>query len=454
MLARTSVAIPAIAIRTADDSFGIPGPLAAAGALGSMESALDGLAALRAELHVPWDFVPVGALDRLGRAALPAELEARWNGLAALHARLADRARVRAAVPAELRRHGVLMPAFRAGLRRLLPTRTGGEHAGHLGAHRVPHADPGPEPDAGAGAATRIRGRVPEGIRRRELLIRRRVRAAEHLRGGHLLEGRLDRLGQGDVHPVELEDLHAEVREVRLRVREGALLDVVQRPREVDDPKPARLHLAEGHVELLHELLLDPLLGVGRGRGPERPDELIDEDLGVLVPVPEVPEGAELDHVKVRILEEERLLRAELSVEDALLEVEDLRLLHDAGKGLDEPSEDRRVLRRQGVPVRAVEVREDLPVAVEDRDLVLPHDDVVVHADVPRDLPHDVPALELVIPRDRRRADDALAPARRLIRPPCAAEEECNRYHVTSPSYPSPSPYETSTPIRSASPPR
>src|SRR3990170_4294764 len=220
MLARTRVAIPAMAIRTAVDSFGTAGPLGAAGALGSMGSARHSLAALRAELHVAWDLVPVRTLERLGRSALPAELEARRDRLAALHARLARDGRVGAAVPAELHVHGVLLSALRTGLRVLL-LGARGEHARHLGSHRVPHADARAKADAHARAAGRIRGRRLEGIRRGELLVRGRVRAAEHLRGGHLLEGLLDRLGQGDVHPAELEDLHTEVREVGLRVREG-----------------------------------------------------------------------------------------------------------------------------------------------------------------------------------------------------------------------------------------
>src|SRR5207249_1182948 len=84
-----------------------------------------------------------------------------------------------------------------------------------------------------------------------------------------------------------------------------------------------------------------------------------------------------------RVLEEERILGPELAVEDALLEVVHLRLLHDAGEGLDEPTEDRRVLRCECVPVRPIEIGEDLAVAVEDRDLVFADDDVVVHPHVP-----------------------------------------------------------------------
>jgi len=92
-------------------------------------------------------------------------------------------------------------------------------------------------------------------------------------------------------------------------------------------------------------------------------------------------------------------------------------------------AQDRRVLGRERIPVRAVQVREDLAVAVEHRDLVLPDDDVVVHPDVPRDLPHDVLSLELVIPGDRHGTGQAFRPSRRLVRPPSAAEEESDWDH-------------------------
>src|SRR5881409_3097819 len=154
------------------------------------------------------------------------------------------------------------------------------------------------------------------------------------------------------------------------------------------------------------------------------PDEPVDERLRVLQAVPEVSERAELHHVEVRVLEQERVLRPELPVKDPLLEVVHLGLLDDAGQGLDEFSQDGDVLRRERVPVRSVQVCEDLAVAVEDRDLVLPDDDVVVHPDVARDLPHDVLSLELVVPGDRHRADEAFFLALRLVRPPRAAEEE------------------------------
>ena len=310
------------------------------------------------------------------------------------------------------------------------------DHAAHLGAHRIAHADARAEADAGPGGAGGIRGRGLHGVREGELLVGRGVRPPEDFRGGHLLEGFLDRVGQRDVEAADLEDLDAEGEEVRLRVREGALLDVVQARGEIDDLEAVRLHLAQRHVELLHDLAFDPVLDLRGGRGPERPDELVDERLGILEAVPEVPEGAELDHVEVRVLEQERVLGPELAVEDALLEVVHLRLLHDAGEGLDELAEDRRVLRRERVPVGPVEIGEDLAVAIEDRDLVFADYDVIVHPHVSRDLPHDVLSLELVVPRDRHAPGQAFLVARRLVCSLSAAEEECNGDHrLTPPGY-------------------
>src|SRR5437870_3488978 len=432
---RTIVAIAPIATRTVVDSLGTAGPLGAGAGGCSMGSVLDDrLAALRAELYAAGDLVAVRALERLGRAALRTEFLSGPDHLSALDARLAARGdrRVGTAVPAELRRHGVHRAALRA--RPLLGLLLLGDHPGHLGRHPVPHADARAEADSGAGAARGVRRRGLHRVREGELLVRGRVRAAEHLRRRHLLEGFLDRLRQRDVQAADLEDLQPEGREVRLRVREHALFDVVEARREVDDLQAVRLHLAERDVELFHQFVLDAVLDLRGGRRAERPDELVDERLRVLEPVPEVPEGAELHHVEVRVLEQERVLRAELPVEDALLEVVDLRLLDDAGEGLDEFSQDGDVLRREGVPVRAVQVGEDLPVAVEHRDLVLPDDDVVVHPDVPRDLPHDILSLELVVPRDGHAAADAFLVARRLVRSLSAAKEESDWDHrLTSP---------------------
>src|SRR3989442_137691 len=426
--ARTMAEIAAIANMAVVDRFGPSGPGGGGARVGSMGSALDRLAALGTELHVARDLVAVRAAERLRRAALPAELEAGRDGLAALDARLAARGdgRVGPAVPAELRRHRVHRAALRA--RPLLGLLLG-NHARDLRRHPVPEADPGPEADARAGATRRVRRGSFHRVRQGELLLRGCVRAAEHLGRGHLLEGFLDRFGQRDVQAADLDELDAERHEVRLRVRERALLDVVQAHREVDDLQAVRLHLAQRDVELLHDFVLDAVLDVRGCRGAERPDELVDERLRVFHAVPEVAEGAELDHVEVRVLEQECVLGAELAVDDPLLEVVDLCLLNDASEGLDEPPEDRRVLRRERIPVGPVEVREDLAVAVEHRDLVLADDDVVVHPDVSRDLPHDVLSLELVVPRHRHAARQALRSARRLVRAPSAAEEKRDGNH-------------------------
>src|SRR3990170_8637495 len=110
-----------------------------------------GLPALGAELHTAGDLVPVRAFEDLRRAALPAELQARRHRLAALDAGLRARGegRVRPAASAELHRHGVLLAALRT-LAGGLSLGAGGHPPGHLGAHRVPHADPRAEahPDA------------------------------------------------------------------------------------------------------------------------------------------------------------------------------------------------------------------------------------------------------------------------------------------------------------------
>src|SRR3972149_2923162 len=152
MLAITMPAITPIARRRTDDSLGlaIP-PDGAGGTAESMTSPLDWLPALRAELHVARDLVTVRALDRLGRTALPAELEAGGQGLAALHARLPDGRRVGPAVPAELRGHGGVLAALRTRLDLLLGR--GGHRLGDLRGHPVPHPDPRAEAHAHAGAA-------------------------------------------------------------------------------------------------------------------------------------------------------------------------------------------------------------------------------------------------------------------------------------------------------------
>src|SRR5437660_5550693 len=194
--ARTTTPIAAIASRTVVDSVGKRGPGAAGAGVGSMDSALDWLPALRAELHVAGDLVTVGASQGLGSAAFPAELEPRRNRLATFDARLAPRRdrRVAPAVPAELRRRRVHRAALRARpLLLLLLLRLLGDHPAHLGAHRVSHADPRAEPDARARAAGGIRSPALHGVREGELLVGCRVGPAEDLGGGHLLERFLDR---------------------------------------------------------------------------------------------------------------------------------------------------------------------------------------------------------------------------------------------------------------------
>src|SRR6058998_3609430 len=296
---RTIVAIAPIARRTVVDSLGTAGPLGAGAGGCSMESTLDNrLAALRAELHAAGNLVAVRALEDLGRAALGTEFLAGPDHLAALDARLAacrDR-RVGAAVPTELRRHGVHRAALRARppLGLLL-----GDHARHLRGHPVSEADAGAETDAGAGAAGRVRGGGLHRVGQGELLVRGRVRTAEHLRRRHLIERVLDRVRQRDVQPADLDDLDPERRKVRLRVGERALFDVIEARREVDDLQPVGLHLAQGDIELLDDLVLDAVLDLRRGGGAEGSDELVDERLRVLQAVPEVPERAELHHVEV-----------------------------------------------------------------------------------------------------------------------------------------------------------
>src|SRR2546425_5281804 len=388
-----------------------------------------------AELEVPGVLrLAARARERLGRPALSAELQAGGHGLPALDAGLArggsDR-HVRAAGPAELLRHRLLGPALRAHLHLL-----GGLHLAHLARHRVSHADPCAEAEPGPRAAARVRGRRLHRVRERVLLrARGGVPVQDATRGGRC-DGRLHGVRERDAEAADLDDFKAEVREVGLRLRQDPLLDLVEVRRELRDLHPAFLHLPEGDVDLLHEFLADPVLDFRRGRGPEGPDELVHERLRRIQAVPELAERPELDEVEVRVFEDERLLRAELPVEDPLLEVVHLRLLDDPGEDLLEPAQDRDVLRREGVPVGPVEVCEDLSVAVEDRDLVLPDDDVVVHPDVPGALPHDVVPLERVVPRDRHRRREALAAPRGLVRPPSATEQEYREEHLSSPPCP------------------
>src|SRR5256884_9572724 len=87
--ARTTMPMAAIARRTVVDRFGTRGPRGAGPGVGSMDSALDGFPALRAELHVPGHVVTVWALPGLRRAAFPADLKPRRDRLPPLVARLA-----------------------------------------------------------------------------------------------------------------------------------------------------------------------------------------------------------------------------------------------------------------------------------------------------------------------------------------------------------------------------
>src|SRR5437879_8382671 len=210
---RTIVAIAPIARRTVVDSLGTVGPLGAGAGGCSMGSALDDrLAALRAELHAAGDLVAVRALERLGCAALRTEFLSGPDHLSALDARLAARGdrRVGAAVPAELRRHGVHRAALRA--RPLLSLLLGllGDHARHLRGHPVSEADPGAEANPRAGAAGRGRARGLHRVGQGELLVRGRVRAAEHLGRRHLLERVLDRIRERDAQSANLENLDSE----------------------------------------------------------------------------------------------------------------------------------------------------------------------------------------------------------------------------------------------------
>src|SRR2546425_4395809 len=133
--ARTTTPIAAIASRTVVDSVGMRGPGAAGAGVGSMDSALDRLPALRAELHVAGHVMSVRTLQRLRRSAFPAELEPRRNRLAALDARLAPRrdCGVGPAVPAARRRRRVHRTALRASpLLRPLWLRGPGGKTAHL----------------------------------------------------------------------------------------------------------------------------------------------------------------------------------------------------------------------------------------------------------------------------------------------------------------------------------
>ena len=190
---------------------------------------------------------------------------------------------------------------------------------------------------------------------------------------------------------------------------EHGLLDGRELGREVGDPHALVLELPQAVVDEDHHLVAEPRLDVGGGDGPERPDELVDE----IVRSADVPtvfaEDPQLHEPEVRVAEDVRLGAPELPVEDAALEVVDLRLLPDPRKRLDDVPDDRRVDAREGVAVRSVDVGEDLAVPIEDGGLVLTDDDVVVQPDVARDAPHHVGTLVDVLPVDRGRPEETAA---------------------------------------------
>src|SRR5208337_625579 len=105
----------------------------------------------------------------------------------------------------------------------------------------------------------------------------------------------------------------------------------------------------------------------------------------------------------------------ELAVHVPLRDVEYLGPLLDTYEELQELSDHRCVEVGQRVPVRLVEVGEHLSVPVEDRDLVLPHDDVVVEPDLPWHLPQGTALLELVVPRNGSGAEGAAARRRNRV---------------------------------------
>src|SRR2546430_9348698 len=102
--ARRMAPIAAIARRTVVDRLGNIGPRGAGAGGASMDSALDRLAALRAELHVAGDLVAVRAPEGLGRTAFAAKLQARRRGVAPFDALPTPRPAppVGAAMPREL----------------------------------------------------------------------------------------------------------------------------------------------------------------------------------------------------------------------------------------------------------------------------------------------------------------------------------------------------------------
>jgi hypothetical protein len=190
---------------------------------------------------------------------------------------------------------------------------------------------------------------------------------------------------------------------------EDGLLDRLELAGEIRHPQALVLHLAEGVVDQDHHLIPKASLDVGARGSPERADELRDEDVRGSEPPAIASVDPQAHEAEVGVAEDVWVGAAELAIEDSLLEVVDFGLLPNAGERLDQPTDNRGVEARQRVPVRPVEVRKDLTVPEEYRDLVLSDDDVVVEADVAGHPPHDVGALVGILPVDRRRAEQAPA---------------------------------------------
>src|SRR3990170_8288673 len=174
------------------------------------------LPAAPAELQVPRVLgLARGAGDRLGRAALPAELQPRRDGLAALDARRAARldGHVRPAHPAELLGRGLLGATLRAPLRRPLG---GGRHLAHLARHGVPHADARAEAEARARPAARVRRRGLHRVREGVLLGARGGVPVQDPSRGCRRDGLLHLLRERDAQAADPRDLAPPGREVGL----------------------------------------------------------------------------------------------------------------------------------------------------------------------------------------------------------------------------------------------
>jgi len=186
--------------------------------------------------------------------------------------------------PQELEPRGHRLPALDAGLSRggsavmsarrtrrtsassAAGTRTSGTpysvlgslHLAHLARHRVPHADPRAEAEpaphrAGFAAAVFIASAnayccVPS---------RRSCSGCD--RGGRC-DGRLHGVRERDAEAADAGRFQGRGSRSGLRLRQDPLLDLVEVLSRVACLIPAFLHLAEAHVDLLDELLADPVL--------------------------------------------------------------------------------------------------------------------------------------------------------------------------------------------------